>query len=193
VAVWLELAGRETMGGVVTISPESSPSLSSPTRCVAAALAFLVVAVGGATAAPRTGRPPSLPQIGSAITIRSYDEYVRITLLSVQSPVELDNRVATTSAGNRFVAVSLRIVNLSRQRYNDSPSNGARLVTATRAAYRITLPGKEPNLDEMPAIPPGGTHTGWITFEIPARARLSTFRFVLDSGFSREHGEWRLD
>ena len=132
------------------------------------------------------------PRIGSSIVIESYDEHVRITLLTVQDRAGARYSFDKPRAGYRFVAVSLRIVNLSRDRYNDSPSNGARVITTNRAAYRITLPGKEPNLDGMAAIPPGGQHTGWLTFAIPAPARLSRFRFTLDNGFVPQHGEWLL-
>jgi hypothetical protein len=163
------------------------------TRFVVAALASVLVAVGVAKAAPRNGHPRAMPHIGNSITIRSYDEYVRITLLVVRSPALVDQRFATPSPGDKYVAVLLRIVNLSRYRYNDSPSNGARIIAATRAAYRITLPGREPNLDEMAAIPPGGRHTGWLTFEVPVQARLTKFFFVLDSGFAPEHGQWLLN
>jgi hypothetical protein len=131
------------------------------------------------------------PHIGSSITIKSYDEHLRVSLLAVEDPAEIGYSFDSPS-GYRYVAVSLRIVNLSRDRYNDSPSNGSRLITTNRTAVRITLPGKEPNLDEMAAIPPGGSHTGWLTFNVPRRARLSKFRFVLDSGFVPQHGEWLL-
>ena len=178
-----------------SVSARLSSAMKTPpgTRLVLAALASMLFAVGVATAAPGQGLARAKPHIGSSITLKSYDEYVRITLLAVQSPPESNYRVATQKAGDKYVAVLLRIVNLRRDRYNDSPSNGARLMTATRAAYRITLPGKEPNLDEMAAISPGGSHTGWLTFEVPMRAHLSKFVFVLDSGFAPGHGEWLLD
>jgi hypothetical protein len=176
------------------LRPSSAMNVAPPgTRCVVAALASMLFAVGIATAAPGKGHTRARPHIGGSITIKSYDEYVRITLLAVQNAPEVDYRVATPNAGDRYVAVLLRIVNLRRDRYNDSPSNGARLITATRAAYPIALPGKEPNLDEMAAIPPGGSHTGWLTFEVPIQAHLSKFMFVLDSGFAPGRGEWLLD
>jgi hypothetical protein len=160
--------------------------------CIVAALASLLVGVGVAGAAAGKAHVRAEPHIGSSITIESYDEHVRITLLAVETPAKVDNRVATPNVGNRYVGVLLRIVNMSRHRYNDSPSNGARLITATRAAYPITLPGREPNLDEMAAIPPGGRHTGWLTFELPIQARLAKFLFVLDSGFVPQYGVWLL-
>ena len=157
-----------------------------------AALASVLASVGVANAAPTRGHPYLAPHIGSSIEIESYDEHLRITLLAVQDPASARYSFDKPRPGLKYVAVSLRIVNLSRDRYNDSPSNGARVITTDRAAYRITLPGKEPNLDEMAAIPPGGSHTGWLTFPIPARARLSRFRFILDSGFVPQRGEWLL-
>jgi len=175
------------------IAPQARRTVRRPwQKLFAAALVSLLAVVGVARAATHSGQPNPRPRIGNSITIESYDEHVRITVLAVQTPAKLAYRFATPAAGDRYVGVLLRIVNLSQQRYNDSPSNGARLITATRAAYAITLPGKEPNLDEMAAIPPGGQHTGWLTFEVPAQARLAEFLFVLDSGFAAARGLWLL-
>jgi hypothetical protein len=49
----------------------------------------------------------------------------------------------------------------------------------------------EPELGS-PKIQPGDQRLGWITFEVPLRARLRMFQFTLNSGFGPETGEWTL-
>ena len=161
---------------------------------LAASLAAVVGLSVGLDKSVASARPivRSALRIGDSVALKSYDEYVRVTLLSLQNPARGANDIGTPSPGLKYVSISLRIVNLSRERYNDSPSNGARIISTARAVYLITLPGKEPNLDEMAAIPPGGAHIGWITFQIPVKARLWKFRFNLDSGFVAQRAEWLL-
>jgi len=153
------------------------------------ALSAAGAAYGGLGAKPAR---PKTPDLGGSITLKSYDEHLQITLLGVENPAHRAYKIGTPDSGEKYVAVRLRIFNLSRYRYNDSPSNGARLISTSGAAYRITLPGKEPNLDEMAAIAPGDYHVGWLTFQVPITVQLSRFRFILDSGFVPQRGDWLL-
>jgi hypothetical protein len=162
---------------------------------VAAGVAMVVALAAASVVSPDAGAGSpkyAWPTVGDALTIKSYDEYVRITVLRVETSAAIPAGVDAAIPGLRFVAVQLRIANLSQERYNDAPGNGAVLITDTNRSYRTTLPGEEPNLDELPAIPPESFHTGWLTFLVPERAQIWKFRFTLDSGYVPQHADWLL-
>jgi hypothetical protein len=91
-----------------------------------------------------------------------------------------------------LVAVLLKLTNLSRVFYRDSPGNGTRLVSTSRTVYRTVLPGISPNLDGLQGMYQAESQIGWLTFEVPINVRLRKLRFVLDSGFAHQRGEWVL-
>jgi Domain of unknown function (DUF4352) len=93
--------------------------------------------------------------------------------------------------GKKYVAVKLRITNLARRTYRDSPSNGATIITTAHAGYDSSIfDAVEPGLGS-PRIAPRDSRVGWLSFEIPRRAVPWKFQFALDSGFSAG-AEWRL-
>src|SRR5215472_10456317 len=99
---------------------------------LAGVVALLLVSVAASIGSPEeaVGSPMyAWPTVGDSLTIKSYDEYVRITVLRVQTSAAIPAGVDAAIPGLRFVAVQLRIANLSRERYNDAPGNGAILIT----------------------------------------------------------------
>jgi hypothetical protein len=76
--------------------------------------------------------------------------------------------------------------------YRDSPGNGTRLVGSSGDVDLTMLPGVDPNLDGLAGMRQGESQAGWLTFEVPIRMRTWKLRFVLDSGFAEQIGEWLL-
>jgi len=112
--------------------------------------------------------------------------------LKVLNPARPTDQFNTPGPGKKFVAVELRLANLNRAPYSDSPSNGARLVSTAHVAYETTLSGISPDLDSAGPITHGDYRVGWLTFEVPIKVRPWKFQFVLDSGFANQIGVWLL-
>jgi hypothetical protein len=170
----------------------------NPRRAAAGAAVFVTAVVlgtgfhAGSAAASMSASGHRGDHVGSSITLRSYDEDLRITLLKVRNPARVAGEFGAPRPGHKLVAVLLKLTNLGRVFYRDSPGNGARLIGASRDVYLTMLPGIDPNLDGYGGMRQGDSQVGWLTFEVPIRMRPWKLRFVLDSGFADQTGEWLL-
>ena len=160
------------------------------TAAALAAVLSAVAIVGVSAPAGQTGVAGS--GVGKSFTLRSEDEVVRITLLRVYDPAHVRGSFGAARPGNKLVAVLLRLTNLDRVFYHDSPGNGTKLISMYERTYPAVLPGLEPNLDGLAGMAPGRSQVGWLTFEVPIKTRPWKLRFVLDSGFADQAGEWLL-
>jgi hypothetical protein len=160
---------------------------------IAAALAAVLSAmalVGVSAPAGQTGL--RRPGVGRSITLRGDDEVLRITLLKVYDPAHVQGSFGAARPGNKLVAALLKLTNLDRAFYRDSPGNGAKLISTHGRIYPAVLPGVAPNLDGLAGMASDKSQVGWLTFEVPIHMRPWKLRFVLDSGFAEQTGEWLL-
>ncbi|MDX2685112.1 DUF4352 domain-containing protein [Streptomyces scabiei] len=92
------------------------------------------------------------------------------------------------------MAVQFRLKNTGTVVYDDSPSNGARLVDAQGqqfdTAFEDTTAG--PGFPGSVAVAPGDTALGFITFEVPTASKIAKVQFAMNSGFSGSTGQWKV-
>ncbi|MEO3782431.1 DUF4352 domain-containing protein [Actinocorallia sp. B10E7] len=134
-------------------------------------------------------------KVGDKITLAGSDEELKIavTVLKVVNTKSTDE-FTTPEKGNRFVAVRLALKNVGSQAYDDSPSNGAKLIDADDQQYDaalVTGVAAGPLLDTV-KLAPGKGRQGVIVFSVPKKTKLAGFQFALDSGFAPQTGEWTL-
>jgi hypothetical protein len=97
--------------------------------------------------------------------------------------------------GRRFVGVYVELTNLAKRPYRDAPLNGSVLVTDKPKASNptILLSGKCPSkLGTRLRMPAGSSRTGCLPFQVKMGAKVTAFRFTLDSGNGPETGEWTV-
>jgi hypothetical protein len=138
--------------------------------------------------------PDDVAKVGSTITLAGNDDALQMaaTLLAVKDPAHAASEWMAPDAGNRYVAVRVSLRNTGSIAYDDSPSNGAVVVDSQDQSYDASMADViEPGLGS-PKIAVGKRRVGWITFEVPKRAKLVTFQLTLDSGFAEQTGEWAL-
>jgi hypothetical protein len=149
---------------------------------------------------PSTATPPAAPsapaRVGDTLDLAGTDngERMAVTLVKVVDPAKAANEFSSPSPGTRFVAVQLRLKNTGTGPYNDSPSNGARLIDGEGQQYQASVEDTSagPGLGGSVTLIPGDTALGFITFELPAGVTPAKFQFALDSGFSDNVGQWLL-
>ncbi len=140
--------------------------------------------------------PPAEQQtaaVGDTLTLEGFEGLrMDVTLESIDEGIaggEFDQ----APEGTEYIGVNLRLENVSEQTYNDSPSNGATLITDSDEQIMSTiLLGGECGGDSA-RIAPGDTRSVCIPYEAPTDTELRLFQFALDSGFSEQGGEWQLD
>jgi hypothetical protein len=147
------------------------------TKFVLVAMAAALLVAGSASGAS------SASTAGHAITLRSYDQYLRVTFLGWKRTRHGSDSFDTPSPGHVYIAVKLKLRNLSRHTYNDSPSNGAVLESTTHRQFDPTIGGPNPTLDGVRIVSHDWV-VGWITFEVPRKVRPRLFELTLDSGFA---------
>jgi hypothetical protein len=138
---------------------------------------------------------PKTAGIGDSLTLEGGSgEKMQVTLMEVRDPApagEFDQ----PQSGQRYVGVQIALKNVGEAQYDDSPSNGAVLLTAQDEQATSTILSGGPCGSQFASsakIAPGGRQQGCIPFEAPAGAGLAKFQFTLSSGFGPEAGEWNL-
>ena len=115
--------------------------------------------------------------------------------MKIVDPAKPADEYQKPAAGHRWVAIQFQLKNIGTAAYDDSPSNGAKVIDdkdqqflaeiATDTAAGPSLPGNV-------KIAPGKPAVGFITFEVPTSSKVTATQFTLNSGFGPETGEWTL-
>lgn len=93
--------------------------------------------------------------------------------------------------GSRYVAFGVRVRNRSPKRYDDSLSNGAKLVTAANTTISSTFVRLCSDADSV-SVPPREFRVGCVAFAVPFNAVMRQVEFRASGGFGRETGVWVL-
>lgn len=156
-------------------------------------------AAGPSTGAP-AGKSPAVDdksaKVGSAITLKgngATPAEVKVTVVKVVNKASGSDEFTKSAAGKRFVAVQFVIENVGQYAYEDSPSNGSKVIDAEDQQFPATFQESNagPALPSGAKLAPGKSLKGFLTYEVPTSAKLTGVQFGVDSGFG-ETGEWRL-
>jgi hypothetical protein len=168
----------------------------------AGALAASMGANGGCGAAGVKNSPDSgakthkVAHLGDAITLAGNDKGSKISVaaISIADPARATDGFSTPDAGNRYVAVRFRFTNTGSAAYDDSPSNGAKVIDSQGEQFDADIVEKINAGVLLPAqvkAPAGAVVAGYIVFQVPKAAKVTKIQFSMDSGFG-ETGEWTV-
>ena len=119
-------------------------------------------------------------------------ERISVKPLRVLDPVEV-GEFNQPAEGFRYVGVEVRLRNLGRRSYTDSPGNGSRLVTGAGASLKNEiLVDSNCNTDGSLTIPRGKSKVTCVAFAVPVGATPRFFKHTLNSGYGPDTGQWRL-
>jgi hypothetical protein len=138
---------------------------------------------------------PAAAAVGAAVALEGTDPglKVEVTVAKVVDHATPANDIVKPKTGNRYVAVELRLDNKGQAVYDDSPSNGARLIDDQGQQYNSTFGEvREGVLLSAVTVSPGDSRKGVILYEIPESVKLAKFQFALNSGFASQKGEWTI-
>ncbi|WP_432055314.1 DUF4352 domain-containing protein [Streptomyces sp. bgisy022] len=139
---------------------------------------------------------PEVAEVGDTLTLRGMENGSRmdVTVVKVADPAKSADQFLEPDAGKRWVGVQFKLVNTGEAAYSDSPSNGAQVADSEGqqfdAGFGDITAG--PTMASSLKLKPGAQGLGWIVFEVPEAAKLSTVQFTMDSGFADQTGEWKL-
>ncbi len=136
-------------------------------------------------------------KVGSQITLTGMEKELKIAVkvARVIRNAKGKDEFNRPEKGSRFVAVQIVLKNVGTQAYDDSPTNGAKLIDADDQQYDADFSeiAAGPFIGSAVKIAPGNSRKGFIVFLVPKTAKLAKFQFTLDSGFAGQSGEWALN
>jgi len=132
--------------------------------------------------------------IGDTIELAGSEDgaSVAVTVIKVVDPAPYEAYFGPQK-GNRYVGIKLRLHNTGSTVYDDCPLNGSALIDAQDQEWTEPALGSALKPDFVCLkIRSGDKRVGYVSFEVPKKARLRTFQFGTESGFGPEAGEWSL-
>ncbi len=140
-----------------------------------------------------TSATPRRASLGDSLTLTGNSgEQLAVTVQRIADP-EPGGQFDQPDAGTRYIGVFVTLRNVGTVAYNDSPSNGATLISAAGQQANGTLisGGDCSNgFASSTKIEPGGFQTGCLPFQMPLGQAPATFQFALSSGFADKTGQW---
>lgn len=133
--------------------------------------------------------------LGQSITIHGNDDgsKVSVTALKLKTTVRATDEFSHPAKGKKYVAVQFRIRNTGSVAYDDSPSNGAKVIDKRGQQFECDPFASDINVGvTLPSdtkIAPGGSALGYLVFQIPKHDKVAKVQFSMDSGFA-ETAEW---
>jgi hypothetical protein len=134
------------------------------------------------------GSDAETAKVGQPITIKGNEDgsKLQVTVKKIQNARPTD-QFSTVDKGKRLVAVRFRLVNTGTAPYDDAPSNGAKVVDKSGQQYESDIFFDNISAGEMlPSsvkLAPKNKALGYITFQVPKRAKITQVQFSMDSGF----------
>ena len=155
-------------------------------------------ATAKASATPAAAAKPPGPKkaaLGDELTLKGLRGDMKVRVTGIVDPLP-DPETERPKAGRRFVGVRVSLTNAGDQPYRDAPLNGSMLVTDLPKAANptILIGGNCPSkLGTRLRMPAGSSKRLCLPFQVKKKAKISAFRFRLNSGFGPETGEWAVE
>ena len=131
-------------------------------------------------------------QIGQSRKLKdSKGNLMKITLVHVKDGVHLANEFEQPDKGNRFVAVYVRVLNLSGATLNDCGTNDGALTSKGGAKFADAFGTLNPALACYRVLPHRQAE-GWILYQVPLKAKPAYFDYTPDSGFADATADFKL-
>lgn len=171
----------------------------------AAAVAFTALAAGcggGTTTkvppSPSATKGTSSParvkgaSVGSKFTIKAEDGTTYdITLVKVVQQATAGSEFETPSANKHLAAAEFRIT--ATTKVDENANNNATAVGSNEQVYDASLSSvaEGTNFDSGDIkLQPGGSLTGWVSFELPNGVKVAKVVWTASAGFSSATCEW---
>jgi hypothetical protein len=140
--------------------------------------------------------PTTTAKLGGTLTLNGTvaGNQAAVTAMNFVDPTTSTDGFSTPAAGNQYIAVQFQIQNTGSVSYFDAPVNAARVTDVTGRQFDATLVNSVAAGPVLPAtvtLAPGQKATGYIVFEVPTSATVTTVQFAMDSGFAQS-GQWTV-
>ncbi|MFE3197574.1 DUF4352 domain-containing protein [Embleya sp. NPDC059237] len=176
---------------IIDKSVSEPPGAVSPTVAAPGASAAPATQAAAAPTSTRPSAPPAA-KVGDTLTLTNAKGVpVDVTLVKLVDPASSSNQYLKPKAGNRYVAIQWKIVNSGDQPITDTPNFGSHLIDADGQQFGSSFgeTSAGPAFPSSVSIPPGGVRLGFVTYEVPTAAKITTIQLQI-SMMSTNTGQW---
>jgi Domain of unknown function (DUF4352) len=181
-AAALLLAGCSTSEPTVNTQPVKAPAVANSSTA-------------DAPTKTATSAPAKKAKVGDTLELTDRNTHLQVTLVKLVDPVKSTNEFMTPTAGKRFVAVQMRIVNVGTKVFTDDPMSGTQAKDGDGqvfdASYMPLDTEVGQQMDSGLTLAPGEKTLGVMTFEVPAGVKLVTVEYTNNS-FVGHAVQWTL-
>jgi hypothetical protein len=139
--------------------------------------------------APESVEPP-VAGVGDSISLAGYETGYRIKLVKIAKDAKSSDPYFGPERGNRYFAAYVQVSVTDGAPTEVCASNDASVIDAQGQTFTGDILDSVKPAFGCPKIGVGSKRAGWVTFEVPKRAKIVTFSYTPDSGFAEETGEW---
>jgi hypothetical protein len=133
---------------------------------------------------------PDAAGVGDALSLAGYESGYRVKLVRVKDNPPHDQYLGP-ERGQRFYSAYIRVTVTDGSPTEVCAGNDATVVDSRDQTHTTYIDIAEPPFG-CPRIAVGETRAGWVTFQVPKKAKLVKFVYTPDSGFADQSGEWEL-
>lgn len=146
--------------------------------------------------AATTSVAPKAAKVGDTIDLSGGDEHIQITLVKVVDPAKSTDEYRTPKAGNRFIAVQMRIVNVNSKAYTGDPMARTVAKDADGQVFEADFSPAQTDvgqpMDSGLTLAPGDKALGVLTFEVPSGVKLVTVQYSTHAFNNGKTAQWTL-
>jgi hypothetical protein len=132
----------------------------------------------------------NLPKsVGQSVTFNSET----VTLVRIVDPAQPSNQYETPDAGDRYVGLEFKIVNIGTTAFQPEPTSDSTVIDTALHSYQSTFADLTgcPSFADSLTLNPGEAADGCVTFGIPTAPTIAKVQYS-ESGGTRASGEWTM-
>lgn len=184
------------LAGCSTSSPSvnTTPVSAAPTT---AGVPVNVATTSGLSTSAAASTSASKAKLGDTVDLTGEDgAHIQVTLVKLVDPVKATNEFETPSAGKRYVAVQMRIVNLGKKVYDTDPMAELKARDADGEIFDADFSPVETavgqRMDSGLTLAPGDKTLGVMTLEVPNGVKLTSMQYTIGGLAGRNAAKWVL-
>jgi cytoskeletal protein RodZ len=130
--------------------------------------------------------------VGSTVDVGG-SKGLAVTLNQVIDPASGADQYTSPNAGDRFVAIDVKIVNNGTAAFSDDANSDVTLIGTDNQSYTADFDSVSEctNFNSgQYTLAPGESTTGCVVFQVPDAVNTGKVQFQTQSGLSQSTGEW---
>lgn len=141
-----------------------------------------------------SGSSSAAAKVGDTVEIGG-SKGLAVTLNQVIDPASPSDSALTANAGDRYIAVDVKIVNNGTTSYSDDANNDVSLIGTDNQTYTADFDtvSECTNFNSgQYTLAPGQSTTGCVVFQVPDAVNTAKVEFQVQNGLSQSTGEWSV-